>query len=90
MGDRAAGRTDERSPIVQAALAVSKRLEISAPLGSGSTDANVPMQLGIPAIAIGAGGRGTGTHSLLEAFDTTGSSRGTARVLLLALALSGR
>ena len=90
LGDRGAGRTDERSPIVQAALSVSKRLGISASLGSGSTDANVPMQLGIPAIAIGAGGRNTGTHSLAETFDSTGSSRGTARALLLAIALSRR
>jgi acetylornithine deacetylase/succinyl-diaminopimelate desuccinylase-like protein len=90
IGDRSPGRTDERSPIVQTALSVSKALDIAAPLGSGSSDANVPMQLGIPAIAIGAGGRSTGTHSLQETFDSTGSSRGTARALLLAIALSRR
>ena len=57
-------------------------------LGAGSTDANVAMQLKIPAIAIAAGGRGTNTHALDESFDTTASVRGTERALLLALALS--
>ena len=88
IGDRPAGRTDERSEVVQAARAASASLGMAATLREGSTDANVPMQLRIPAIAIGAGGRGTDAHALDEAFDTTGSVRGTERALLLVLALS--
>jgi acetylornithine deacetylase/succinyl-diaminopimelate desuccinylase-like protein len=90
LGDRPGGRTSEGSRLVQAALAASRTVGLPASLVEESTDANVPMQLGIPAISMGAGGRGTGMHSLAETFDLTGSSRGTARALLLALSLSRR
>jgi di/tripeptidase len=90
VGDRRGGKTDSRSPIVQTALAVSKTLGIRATLAEGSTDANAAMQLKIPAIAIGAGGRGTGVHSLSESFDSRGSSLGSARALLLATELTRR
>jgi di/tripeptidase len=88
IGDRPPGRTHERSPIVQTALEVSSRLGIDASLTAASTDANAAMQLNIPAIAIGGGGRGMNTHSVDESFDTTGSVRGTERALLLVVALS--
>src|SRR5688572_25720751 len=90
VGDRPGGRTDERSRIVQAAVAASKTLKLRARLVENSTDANVPMQLGIPAIAIGAGGSGANAHSLAETFDSTGSASGTARALLLTISLSRR
>ncbi len=88
VGDRAAGRTPETAPIVQAAVSVSKALGLPVLLDEGSTDSNVPMSLGIPAITIDGGGRGTGAHSLGEAFDSTDSWKGTQRALLLALALA--
>lgn len=90
VGDRPGGRSEEGSRIVQAALAASKTLKVPAPLVENSTDANVPMHLGIPAISIGAGGRGADSHSLAETFDSTHSTRGTARALLLAVSLSRR
>jgi acetylornithine deacetylase/succinyl-diaminopimelate desuccinylase-like protein len=90
LGERPVGRTSERSRLVQAALAASKTLGVRASLVEESTDANVPMRLGIPAIAIGTGGRGTGMHSFAETFDSTDSARGTARALLLAVSLSRR
>jgi len=88
VGERPAGRTAENAPIVQAALAVSKVLGLPAEFGEGSTDSNIPMSLGIPAITVGGGGRGTGGHSLSEAFDSTESWKGTQRVLALAVALA--
>ena len=88
IGDRPAGRTDERAEVVQAAREASRRAGMPVDLRAGSTDANVAMQLKIPAIAIAAGGRGTNSHALDETFDTTGSVRGTERVLFLAIALS--
>jgi acetylornithine deacetylase/succinyl-diaminopimelate desuccinylase-like protein len=88
VGDRAAGRTPESAPIVQAAVSVSKALGLPVLLDEGSTDSNVPMSLGIPAITIDGGGRGTGAHSLGETFDSTDSWKGTQRALLLALALA--
>ncbi len=90
VGDRPAGRTDEKSAIVQAALAASRRAGIEASLVEGSTDANAPMQLNIPSISIGGGGRGTGVHTVDETFDSAASVRGSERALLLAVALSTR
>lgn len=88
VGDRPAGSTPATSPIVRAALAVSQALGLQAGLGEGSTDANAPMALGIPAITIGGGGSATGVHSLAEAFETTNSWLGTQRALLVTLALA--
>ena len=88
VGDRPAGRTEERSPIVAAALSVSRALGLTSLLDEGSTDANLAISLGIPAITVDGGGRGTGSHSLEETFDTTDSWRGTQRAVLLAIALA--
>ena len=57
VGDRPAGSTSSTSPIVLTAQAVARGLGLDATLAEGSTDANLPMSLKIPAIAIGGGGR---------------------------------
>ena len=88
VGVRPAGQTPKESPIVQTAMAVSRALEIQEVLREGSTDSNVPMNLGIPAITISGGGVGTGAHSLNETFDTKDSWRGTERAILLVAALA--
>lgn len=88
VGERPAGNTPENSAIVQTAIAATKALGFTPRLGEGSTDANVPMNLHIPAVTIGGGGKGEGAHSLNEYFDTTDSWQGTQRALLLAIALS--
>ncbi|MBM3789184.1 MAG: M20/M25/M40 family metallo-hydrolase [Acidobacteria bacterium] len=88
VGDRPAGRTPADSPIVQAAVSVTRALGHMPNLGEGSTDSNIPMSLGIPAITVGGGGRGSGGHSLSERFDTERSWLGTQRGILLAIALT--
>jgi len=88
VGVRPAGQTPKDSPIVQTAMSVSKALEIPEALREGSTDSNVPMNMGIPAITISGGGNGTNAHSLNEAFDPQDSWRGTQRAILLAVALA--
>jgi acetylornithine deacetylase/succinyl-diaminopimelate desuccinylase-like protein len=88
VGVRPAGQTPKDSPIVQTALAVSRAMQIEEVLREGSTDSNVPMNLGIPAITISGGGAGTGAHSLNETFNGKDSWRGTQRALLLAIALA--
>jgi tripeptide aminopeptidase len=88
VGVRPAGQTSRDTAIVQTALAVSRALKAQESLGEGSTDSNVPMNLGIPAITIGGGGIGSGAHSLNESYDTTDSWKGTQRALLLAVALA--
>jgi tripeptide aminopeptidase len=90
VGERPAGRTAAESAIVQTAVAVNAALGLAASLGEGSTDANIPMSLGIPAITVGGGGKGTGAHSPAEAFDATDSWKGTERILLLVIALAGK
>jgi tripeptide aminopeptidase len=88
VGLRPAGRTPEGSPIVLSALAVSRALGFVDGLREGSTDANVPMNMNIPAITIGGGGSGSGVHTLNETFDTASSWQGTQRAVLLAIALA--
>lgn len=88
VGNRPAGRAPATAAIVQAATSVTRALGFAVTLDEGSTDANYPQSLGIPAITIDGGGRGTGAHALDEAFDTTDSWKGTQRALLLAIALA--
>jgi tripeptide aminopeptidase len=88
VGLRPAGVTPPDSAIVKTAVAVSQRFGYKGSPGEGSTDANVPMNMGIPAVTIGGGGRGSGGHALDESFDTTDSYLGTQRALLLVVTLA--
>lgn len=88
VGNRPAGSLPATSPIVQTALSVTKALGLQGSVDEGSTDANIPISMGIPAVTIDGGGAGKGAHSLDESFDTTNSWQGTARALLLAIALA--
>jgi tripeptide aminopeptidase len=88
VGLRPAGSTPESSAILQTALAVSKTLNLDSRVREGSSDSNVPMSLGIPAITVGGGGTGSGGHSLLEKFDSTDSWKGTQRIVLLTISMA--
>lgn len=88
VGQRPAGRTDATAPIVRTAQAVARTLGFAAGPSESSSDANLPMSLGIPAIAIGAGGRSYESHTTQEWFDGTNAWQGTQNALLLAVALS--
>lgn len=88
VGNRPAGQTPANSPIVQAAVSVTRALGFPVTLDEGSTDSNIPMNLGIPAITIDGGGRGRGAHALDESFDSTNSWQGSQRALLVAIALA--
>lgn len=88
VGDRPAGRTARDSAVVEAAVSVTRALDLPVSLDAGSTDANVPMSLGIEAITIDGGGRGSGSHAPGEMFDATDSWRGSQRALLIAIALA--
>jgi len=90
VGLRPAGVTAEDSPTVRAVVAATIEAGGDDLLRSGSTDANVGMSLGVPAVTIGGGGAGSGAHSPAESFDSTDSWRGTERALLVALALSSK
>ncbi len=88
VGNRPAGQTPASSPIVQAAVSVTRALGVAVTLDEGSTDSNIPMNLGIPAITIDGGGRGREAHALGESFDSTNSWQGSQRALLVAIALA--
>jgi acetylornithine deacetylase/succinyl-diaminopimelate desuccinylase-like protein len=90
VGYRPAGSTPADSAIVRTAEAVHRVLGLPIMLNESSTDSNIPMSLGIPALTIGGGGRGTDAHALTESFDTSDSWLGTQRVLLLTIALARR
>ncbi|MGH7617454.1 MAG: M20/M25/M40 family metallo-hydrolase, partial [Gemmatimonadaceae bacterium] len=68
MGIRPTGGQADSAPIVQTALGAAKALGFTAPTGASSTDANLPISLGIPAIRMSGGGRGEGAHSLGESY----------------------
>ena len=90
IGDRPTGLTPVGSPIVQAAaLAFDANHIPLRELGISSTDSNVPMSLGIPAITMAGGGDGGGAHSPGEWFAPEESHLGPQTVLLTILALAG-
>jgi acetylornithine deacetylase/succinyl-diaminopimelate desuccinylase-like protein len=87
VGLRPAGQTPEDSSIVKIASASVTALGGIPSYGAGSTDSNVPMQLGIPAVTLGGGGESSRAHSLDESFDSTNSHLGPQAVLLTVVAL---
>jgi acetylornithine deacetylase/succinyl-diaminopimelate desuccinylase-like protein len=88
VGDRPAGTLSQNAPIVQTARAVARAVGAVADFSESSSDANLPMSLGIPAIAIGGGGRSMDAHSLEERFDATDAWKGTQNAVLLTIALA--
>ncbi len=90
-GDRPAGHADEDHELVQLAHDAISAHGFSPQFESSSTDANIPMSLGIPAIKIGSGGTGGRGHSLEEWIDVAPESsiRGMAAGLTTVLALAG-
>ena len=71
IGDRPAGSTDLNAPLVRYAAAAIAAHGTEPSFEASSTDANIPMSLGIPAIKIGSGGSGGRAHSLEEWIDVT-------------------
>jgi acetylornithine deacetylase/succinyl-diaminopimelate desuccinylase-like protein len=88
IGVRPAGQTPMSAAIVRTAADSIKALHFGEPeFGAGSSDSNVPMHLGIPAITIGGGGIDKGAHSLNESDDVTDSYKGVQNALLIVLSI---
>lgn len=88
IGSRPAARLPNEAPIVTTLRAVDAHLGIRSRLDCASTDANIPLSMGIPAVCIGAGGQGGGAHTTSEWYCPDGRDLGLKRVLLsLALLL---
>ncbi|HEX2208904.1 MAG TPA: M20/M25/M40 family metallo-hydrolase [Longimicrobium sp.] len=89
IGDRPSGETPADQALVRATAAITASLGARAELVGSSTDANVPMALGIPSIAIGVGGDSGGIHTLDEWYANDGGALGVERALLVVLAAAG-
>ena len=90
VGDRPAGQQSPDLPIVQAAWAASEAVAVPPEFGpASSTDANLPMSLGIPAIRLCGGGAEGNNHSLDEWYDPANAYRGPQKVFLTLLGLVG-
>jgi len=90
IGDRPAGDQPQDAPIVQAAwAAITGAGGTPKLLPATSTNANAPINRGIPAVVVRSGGATGGTHALDEWFDPRGSEQGVKMALLLLFALAG-
>jgi len=88
IGDRPAAQLPVDSPILEALHAVDRRLDLKTTVRLGSTDANVPLSLHIPAVSVGAGGDGGGAHTLGEWYSSKNRELGLKRALLLTLTMA--
>jgi acetylornithine deacetylase/succinyl-diaminopimelate desuccinylase-like protein len=89
IGERPSGETPFDSPLVELAVEATKMLGVEPRLDQSSTDSNLPISLGIPAITLGAGGTSGASHTLAEWFDPTDRDLGLKRALLVILGIVG-
>ncbi len=87
IGRRPAGKLDSNAPLLLALRAVDAHLGIRARSDCASTDANIPLSMGMQAVSIGAGGHGGGAHTAAEWYRPTGRDLGLKRALLTAAVL---
>jgi acetylornithine deacetylase/succinyl-diaminopimelate desuccinylase-like protein len=87
IGSRPAGRVAADAPILQYLRAVDSHLGIRSQVDCASTDANIPLSMGLSAVSIGAGGQGGGAHTPGEWFHPEGREVGLRRILLTMLLL---
>ena len=85
IGNRPAAALPDDSRFLHTLHAVDRHLNLRTEQRLGSTDANIPLSRGIPAIAIGSGGTGGGIHTLHEWYDPTGRETALRRILLTVL-----
>lgn len=86
---RPGGTQTPEDPIAAAAKAANDCFGMETHFGSASTDCNIPISLGIPAVALGRGGTQIDGHAVTERFHPEGAFKGPQRAALLVLALCG-
>lgn len=89
IGSRPAGGLADDAYILRCVRAVDAHLGIRSHLDCASTDANIPLSMGLAAISIGAGGQGGGAHTPREWFHPEGRELGLKRILLTLALLLG-
>jgi tripeptide aminopeptidase len=87
IGDRPAARLPDDSALLASLRAADRHLGLRTDLRLGSTDANIPLSLGVPALSMGAGGEGGAAHTLHEWYLPKDRELALKRVLLLTLAM---
>jgi acetylornithine deacetylase/succinyl-diaminopimelate desuccinylase-like protein len=90
IGTRPTGRTAPDSYLVELAVAATRAIGVEPRLEQASTDSNLPIALGIPAITLGAGGQAGLSHTLAEWYDPKGRDAGLKRALLVMLGIVNR
>ncbi len=85
IGERPAAALPDDSPMIETVRAVDRHLGLRTEPRIGSTDANLPLSLNIPAVALGCGGSGGGIHTLGEWYDPAGREAALRRILLIVL-----
>jgi len=88
IGDRPPASLPGDSALLETLRAVDRHLGLRTDLRLGSTDANIPLSLGVPALSMGAGGEGGGAHTKAEWYSAKGREVGLKRVMLLTLAMT--
>ena len=89
VGDRPSGSLEASLPLIQRALATTAVFGVSGELARSSTDSNVPIALGVPAVTIGRGGIGGEGHSPGEWWINRDGHLAIQRALLLVVAEAG-
>ncbi len=89
IGERPTGETPTDSPLVELAIETTRMLGFEPRLDQASTDSNLPISLGIPAITLGAGGTSGHSHTLDEWYDPRYRDKGLKRGLLVVLGMVG-
>jgi acetylornithine deacetylase/succinyl-diaminopimelate desuccinylase-like protein len=89
IGDRPSGELPPDSRILEVVRAVDAHLGIASQVRRASTDANIPISMGLDALTLGAGGSGGGAHTVREWFEPAGRTLGLKRILFAVLLLTG-
>lgn len=89
LGARPAGKLPDDAPILETIRNVDRFLGNRSRIERSSTDANIPLSLGIPAVSLGGGGKGGGSHTVAEWYDPAGRALGLKRLYLTTVALAG-
>ena len=89
IGDRPGGATPKDAPLVRLAEEATRLLGARPQLDCSSTDSNIPISLGLPALTLGAGGASGNAHTLDEWYDPRGRDLALKRALLVMLGTIG-
>ncbi len=89
IGERPSGVQKEDLPLIQRAIAAIEYFKAKPSLGTGSTNSNTPISIGIPSITIGRGGKGGNAHSLDEWWINENGAEAIKFALLILIAEAG-